>query len=124
MMDSLRGLYLGFVRVYILDHASHEPAYGMWLIEELAEHGYNLSPSKLHSILHGLEEGKLLSSYEEVISGKVRKYYKATAAGRRVLKAAQTMVGEFVQRDPSRMKNSLHFPRPQALKRRRKGKRL
>ena len=110
--------------MHILYHASHEPAYGRWLGEELAEHGYTLSPSRLYSILHGLEEGKLLSSYEEVINGKVRKYYKATAAGRRVLKAAQTMVGEFMQRDPSRTKDSLHFPRAQALERRRKGKRL
>ena len=118
MTDSLRDLYLGFVRVYVLYHASHEPAYGRWLSKELAQHGYKLSPGRLHSILHGLEEAKLLSSYEEVINGKVRKYYKTTAAGRRVLKAAQTMVGKFMfmQRDPSRMKDILQL--------RRKGKRL
>jgi DNA-binding PadR family transcriptional regulator len=120
MTDSLRKLNLGFIRVHILYHASHEPAYGRWLIEELAQHGYKLSPGTLYSILHGLEEGKLLSSYEDIINGKVRKFYKATAAGRRILKAAQTMVGEFMQRDPPRMK----APRAQALKRRRKGKRL
>lgn len=104
MTDSLRDLYLGFVRVYILYHASPEPAYDRWLIDELAQHGYKLSPSRLHSIIYGLEEGKLLSSYEEVSDGKARKYYKATAAGRRVLKAAQTMVRELMQRDPYRTK--------------------
>jgi DNA-binding PadR family transcriptional regulator len=126
MTDSLRDLYLGFVRVYVLYHASHEPAYGKRLSEELAQHGYKLSPGRLHSILHGLEEGKLLSSYEEVINGKVRKYYETTAAGRRVLKAAQTMVGEFMfmQRDPSRMKDIVHFPRARDFERWRKGKHL
>ena len=119
MTDSLRDLYLGFVRVHILYDASHKPAYDKWLIEELAQHGYKLSPSRLRSILQGLEESKLLSSY-----GKVRRCYKATAAGRRVLKAAQTMVGEFMQRDPSTTKDSFHFPRAQALARRKKGIRL
>jgi PadR family transcriptional regulator len=94
MADILKDLFLGFVRVHILYHASQEPAYGTWLIEELAEHGYTLSPGTLYPILHGLEEEKLLSSYEEVINGKVRKYYKATADGRKVLKAAQKKVGE------------------------------
>src|SRR4029434_7896850 len=94
MADSVRDLVLVFVRVHILYHASQEPPYGTWLIEELAEHGYTLSPGTLYPILHGLEEEKLLSSYEEVINGKVRKYYAITTAGRKVLKAAQRKVGE------------------------------
>jgi PadR family transcriptional regulator, regulatory protein PadR len=84
MADILRDLFLGFVRVHVLYHASQEPAYGTWLIEELAEHGYKLSPGTLYPILHGLEEEKLLSSYEEVINGKVRKYYAITAAGSQI----------------------------------------
>lgn len=94
MPDILRDLFLGFVRVHILYHASQEPAYGTWLIEELAEHGYKLSPGTLYPILHGLEEENLLTSYEEVIGGKVRKYYSITPAGRKVLKTAQKKVGE------------------------------
>lgn len=94
MPDILKDLFLGFVRVHILYHASQEPVYGTWLIEELAEHGYTLSPGTLYPILHGLEEEQLLSSYEEVINGKVRKYYKTTGAGRRALKSAQKKVSE------------------------------
>jgi DNA-binding PadR family transcriptional regulator len=94
MADILKDLFLGFVRVHILYHASQEPVYGTWLIDELTEHGYKLSPGTLYPILHGLEEGKLLTSYEQVIDGKVRKYYKATAAGRKALKAAQQKVSE------------------------------
>lgn len=94
MADILRDLFLGFVRVHILYHASQEPAYGTWLIEELAEHGYKLSPGTLYPILHDLEDERLLSSYEEVINGKVRKYYVITPTGRKVLKTAQSKVGE------------------------------
>ena len=94
MADILRDLFLGFVRVHILYHASQQPAYGTWLIEELAEHGYKLSPGTLYPILHGLEEESLLSSYEEVINGKVRKYYAITPTGRKVLKTARKKVGE------------------------------
>src|SRR5262245_8722240 len=94
MADILKDLFLGFVRVHVLYHASQEPVYGTWLIEELAEHGYKLSPGTLYPILHGLEEENLLSSYEEVISGKVRKYYAITPTGRKLLKTARKKVGE------------------------------
>jgi PadR family transcriptional regulator, regulatory protein PadR len=94
MADILRDLFLGFVRVHILYHTSQEPAYGTWLTEELAEHGYKLSPGTLYPILHGLEEENLLSRHEEVINGKVRKYYTITAAGRKVLKSARKKVEE------------------------------
>jgi len=97
MADILKDLFLGFVRVHILYHASQEPVYGTWLIEELTEHGYKLSPGTLYPILHGLEEEKLVSSHEEVINGKVRKYYRITAAGRKVLKTARAKVSELSQ---------------------------
>ena len=94
MTDILRDLFLGFVRVHILYHTSHEPTYGTWLIEELAEHGYKLSPGTLYPILHGLEDEDLLSSYEEVINGKARKYYRITPTGKKVLNAARRKVEE------------------------------
>src|SRR5262245_50434157 len=97
MADILRDLFLGFVRIHILYHASRKPAYGTWLIAELAEHGYKLSPGTLYPILHGLEEENLLSRSEEVINGNVRKYYMITAAGRKVLKAARRKVEELSQ---------------------------
>ena len=51
----LRDLFLGFVKVHILHHAAREPVYGLWLIEELAHHGYELSPGTLYPTLHSLE---------------------------------------------------------------------
>ncbi|NMC01995.1 MAG: PadR family transcriptional regulator, partial [Chloroflexi bacterium] len=47
-----RELFLGFVKAHILYHAGREAVYGLWLIEELARHGYELSPGTLYPILH------------------------------------------------------------------------
>src|SRR5579859_2643932 len=37
-------LLVGFVRIHILHHAAEGEVYGQWLIEELARHGYRISP--------------------------------------------------------------------------------
>jgi len=84
-MKPLRDLFLGFVKLHILHHAGREPVFGLWLIEELARHGYRLSPGTLYPILHSLEEDGLLSSASQVVDGKVRKYYQLTPAGREAL---------------------------------------
>ncbi len=40
-----RKLILGFMRVHILHHASEERGvYGSWMLSELKEHGYDISP--------------------------------------------------------------------------------
>lgn len=53
----------------------------MWLIEELARHGYRLSPGTLYPILHSLQAESLLSVETRVVDGKARKYYRLTEAG-------------------------------------------
>ncbi len=84
-MKPLRDLFLGFVKLHLLHHAGREPVFGLWLIEELARHGYRLSPGTLYPILHSLERDGLLSSAGRVVDGKVRKYYYLTPAGREAL---------------------------------------
>ncbi len=92
----IRDFLLGFVKVHILHHAAEQPIYGAWLIEELAEHGYQLSPGTLYPILHGLEQEGLLNHREQVVAGKRRKYYTATAAGREALGEARARIRELV----------------------------
>ncbi|OGW54615.1 MAG: PadR family transcriptional regulator [Thermodesulfovibrio sp. RBG_19FT_COMBO_42_12] len=92
----LRDFFLGFIKIHILYHASKEPVYGLWLIEELGRHGYKLSPGTLYPILHKLEQEKLLTSYPEKISGKIRKYYKITPKGDRMLSKIREKIKELV----------------------------
>lgn len=90
----LRHFFGGFVRLHILYHAAREPIYGVAMIEELARHGYRLSPGTLYPILHQLEEADFLSCSEQIVSGKRRKNYRITRCGRRLLADAQGKLRE------------------------------
>lgn len=85
----LRKLFLGFIHIHILYHAKKEPIFGAWMLEELAEHGYQISPGSLYPILHSMEANGLLEKEEQVVEGKVRKYYRITPAGEEVLREAR-----------------------------------
>ena len=86
-----------FIKLHVLHHASEHPIYGLWLIEELAEHGYRVSPGTLYPLLHSLEESQLLKSYNELHEGKIRRYYKLTSNGRRQLKKAKGQLMELMR---------------------------
>lgn len=96
-------LFSGFIKLHVLHHASERPVYGLWLIEELEEHGYHVSPGTLYPLLHSLEQGELLKSYNQLYEGKIRRYYKITAGGRRQLKKAKLqlmeLMGEILTRE-------------------------
>ena len=92
----IRDFFLGFIRIHILHHASKEPVYGLWLIEELDRHGYKLSAGTLYPILHKLKEEGLLKSYSENYAGKIRKYYQTTAKGIRTLSKIKEKVNELI----------------------------
>jgi PadR family transcriptional regulator PadR len=91
-----RDLYSGLIRVHILYHAACEPVFGLGIIEELARHGYKLSPGTLYPILHGLERKGYLRSSEKRDRRRIRRVYRATAAGRKALEAAKIKVQELV----------------------------
>ena len=92
----VRDVFLAFVRVHVLHHAAQEPIFGLEMMEELGRHGYTMSPGTLYPILQSLEKSGFLRSYEEIASGKLRKYYKATAKGRRVLTEVRGKIRELV----------------------------
>lgn len=95
MQDAiLRKLFLGFIQIHILHHASKAPFYGAWMIEELAHHGYDVSAGTLYPILHSLEKAKLLQTEKQVVEGKTRKYYRITETGAQTLSAAKAKIAE------------------------------
>jgi len=90
-----KGLYTGLIRLHVLHHAVEEgPIYGSWMIEELARHGYRLSPGTLYPILHGLERKGYLRSTLKREGRRGRRVYRATAAGRTAFKVARERVQE------------------------------
>lgn len=89
-----RDLYSGMIRLHILHHAEHKAIFGAGMAEELARHGYKISPGTLYPILHGLKKRGYLTSEEEQSGRSIRHLYKITASGRRALKTAKLRVRE------------------------------
>ena len=85
----LRKFFLGFIQIHILHHGRQEPFYGAWMIEELTEHGYDMSPGTLYPMLKDMTAKGLLEKEERNVEGKIRKYYNTTALGLSVLKEAR-----------------------------------
>jgi DNA-binding PadR family transcriptional regulator len=81
----VREFLRGAVRLHILHHATKDAVHGAWMSDELAHHGYNISPGSLYPTLHKMEEEGLLRSRKEVVDGRSRRSYKVTAKGRRDL---------------------------------------
>ncbi len=89
-----RELYVGLIRLHLLHHAAEGPLYGLSMIEELARHGYRLSPGTLYPILHGLEKKGYLRSTQRRLGRTARRMYRMTPSGRRALNAAKRKVRE------------------------------
>ncbi|MFH1141012.1 MAG: PadR family transcriptional regulator [Chloroflexota bacterium] len=87
-------LYAGFVQLHILYHASKGPIFGLWIVEELAHHGYRLSPGTLYPALHRLESAGYLSSQRQLVQGHFRRVYSITPSGLEVLEQAKDKVRE------------------------------
>ncbi len=88
-------LHQGFIRLHVLHHAAEEPVFGLWMIEELTEHGYRVGPGTMYPILHGLEaRGYLRSKHVRSTDGRSRRLYRITAAGRHALDAAKVKLRE------------------------------
>jgi DNA-binding PadR family transcriptional regulator len=81
----VREFLRGAVKLHILHHAARGEVHGAWMSEELARHGYRISPGSLYPTLHKMEEEGLLSSRSQVVEGKSLRPYAITAAGRRAL---------------------------------------
>lgn len=89
-----REFYSSLIRLHILHHAVEEPIFGLGIIEELARHGYKLSPGTLYPMLHDLERKGYLHSVEERSGRQIRRLYRATDLGRTMLEDAREKVRE------------------------------
>lgn len=93
----MREFQRGAVRLHILHHAAEEEIHGAWMTEELARHGYQVSPGTLYPTLHRLEADGLLVSEQRVVNGRARRVYRATEAGRRALAEDRKALAELAR---------------------------
>jgi PadR family transcriptional regulator PadR len=89
-----RDLYSGLIRLHVLHHAVEGPVFGLGMIEELARHGYRISPGSLYPLLQGLEKKGYLLSERERNGKSLRRVYRATKLGRKALAASKSKVRE------------------------------
>lgn len=85
-----RSLISGSTSMLLLRLLEDKDMYGYEMIEELEKRSNNifrLKAGTLYPLLHALEEKDLLTSYEEPVGGKLRKYYSITKQGKRYLKS-------------------------------------
>jgi PadR family transcriptional regulator PadR len=89
-----RELFNGLIRIHVLVHAAHDSLFGLAMMEELKHHGYRIGPGTLYPLLHGMERAGLLKSELKNVTGRRRRIYKITPAGRKALAKARVMVDE------------------------------
>lgn len=85
-MDSK--LLSGTVELLILEVISHGPTYGYEITQEVISRSqgyFELTEGSLYPALHRLERQKMLASDWKEADGRRRKYYRLTAAGKKLL---------------------------------------
>jgi PadR family transcriptional regulator PadR len=90
-----KDLLSGFIRLHILHHGAEHEIYGQWIIEELARHGYKLSPGTLYPLLGAMEQRGYLKSRKQREGRTARKLYRTTPLGKKGLALAKVRVKEF-----------------------------
>lgn len=81
-------LLSGSTMMLLLKLLSEKDMYGYEMIETLRQRSQNvfeLKAGTLYPLLHQMEEKSFLTAYEDDTSGKVRKYYRITRAGKKQL---------------------------------------
>jgi DNA-binding PadR family transcriptional regulator len=81
----------------VLHHAEVGAVHGAWMAEELAQHGYRISPGTLYPTLHRMEDEGLLRSRPVVVEGRTRRSYRITPRGRRELAEGRRVLRELAE---------------------------
>jgi len=90
-----REILLALWKIHILHHADEGEVVGQWMLGELREHGYDVSPGTLYPLLRRMERFGWLKSQQDRKRGpKSPRGYRLTAEGRKVLKLVLRQVQE------------------------------
>ena len=93
-----KSLISGSMTMLILRLLDEKDMYGYEMIEALrakSQNVFELKAGTLYLLLHMLEEKQFVTSYEQEVLGKVRKYYSITRDGRAHLEEKRTQWQEY-----------------------------
>jgi DNA-binding PadR family transcriptional regulator len=89
-----REILISLWKVHVLHHADEGGVVGTWMLDELREHGYDVSPGTLYPMLRRLEAFGWLTSSTEGDGPRARRTYLITDEGREVLGIARRQLRE------------------------------
>jgi PadR family transcriptional regulator, regulatory protein PadR len=89
-----REIRLGIWKIHILHHAASRPVWGRWLLEELGEHGHDLSPGTLYPALSRMERNGWIARRGRAPHARARQAFRITEEGRRLLARLRREVTE------------------------------
>jgi len=93
-MPTEKNLLSGNTTMLILKLLETKDMYGYQIIEELSqksENVFQLKTGTLYPILHGLENDGMVTSYDELADNqRMRKYYRLTSKGGKLLTQRQS----------------------------------
>ncbi len=74
----------GLLEICVLKAIQNADSYGYQIIKDISPH-IDISESTLYPILRRLEASEMLTVYSEAHNGRLRKYYRITAKGKKRL---------------------------------------
>ena len=93
-----KNMVSGNSAMLVLKLLSEKDMYGYEMIDTLkkrSENVFELKAGTLYPLLHGLEEKQFVTSYEQEVLGKVRKYYQITGEGKKHLEQKKSEWKEY-----------------------------
>ena len=93
-----KGYISGSSRLLVLNLLQEKSCYGYELIKTLKQRSndvFDMKEGTLYPILHKLENDELITSFNEMVSGRMRKVYKITDKGVKVLAKEREQWEEF-----------------------------
>lgn len=81
-----RDFIRGFTKLYALWRGSRKDAYGMAILKEMRDAGFELSPGTVYPTLAKLRREGDITWQRKIVAGRVRKTYRLTPKGRKELK--------------------------------------
>ena len=93
-----KGYISGSSRLLVLNLLQEKSCYGYELIKTLKQRSndvFDMKEGTLYPILHKLENDELITSVNEMVSGRMRKIYKITDKGVKVLAKEREQWEEF-----------------------------
>lgn len=95
--DVVREILSSLWKVHILHHAREHPVVGNWMLQELREHGYDVSPGTLYPLLQRMEDRGWLASERQGEGSRAPRAYSLTSKGEQVLATVRAALRELMR---------------------------